>query len=134
MTTEGISRDDLESYHQVYKEGSVLALREILDYFIAGKINEEMPDFVRASLESYRDYLGGPAVVVWYSDSIAGGKVVTCLFREQPEILLCFWLYRLSGGQYDLRGVWEKTDINKEGLKEWTKTHRDLVFSDPHAL
>ena len=131
--TEQLSKDDLESYYKVYKEPSVLALRNILNDFVAGGTDEEMPDFVRADLDAYRDFLGGRFVVVWYSDSIAGGQEITCLFRGRPETLLSFWLYRLSGGQYVLRGVWP-ADINEAGLKEWTKQHRDLVFDDPHAL
>jgi len=42
--------DDLKRYHQVYKEGSVLALREVFDDYLADRVNEEMPDFVRAGL------------------------------------------------------------------------------------
>ena len=133
-TTKEISRDDLESYFKVYREPSVLALRGVLDDFAAGKTNEEIPDFVRSELESYRKFLGGKFIVTWYGDSIAGGKVVVCLFRDKPDTLINFWLYKLGGTDaYALRGVWE-TDVDKQGLKAWTNHFRDLVFSDPHAL
>lgn len=141
--TEEISRDDLKSYYAAYSDPFVLHLRKALDNYMAGS-QEGMESFEfvtqphlpgrRSGLDAFKDYFKSKFVVLWLEDALMGGKVVTVLFRDKPDTLIDAWVYRLSGGQFDLRGVWEKTDINKEGLKEWTKHHRDLVFDDPHAL
>jgi len=80
---EKVTKDDLERYHRVYKETSVLALRKSFDDFLAGRMNEEMPDYVRAGLDAYRDYLDGKFIVFNIQNGLAERKLA--LGRSRPE-------------------------------------------------
>jgi len=141
---EKVSQEDLASYYAAYSDPFVVHLRRSLDNYLAGsREGMESFEFVtqphlpgrRSGLKAFKEYFKSKFVVVWLADAIMGGKEVTCLFRDKPDTLICFWLYRLGGTEeYDLRGVWEKTDIDKEGLKAWTNQNSGLVFSDPHCL
>jgi len=143
MNTEEISKEDLSSYYAAYSDPFVLHLRKALDNYMAGS-SEGMESFEfvtqphlpgrPSGLNAFKEYFKSKFVVFWLEDAPGGGRTVSVIFRDHPDTLIDAWVYRLSGGQYDLRGFW-KADIDKEGLKEWSKRHRDLVFEDQeHVL
>ena len=140
---ETISEEDLANFHKCQLDPFCRHLRLALDGYLDGT-NEGMqsPSFVIAphlsegssGLGSFdKDYYRSRFVVMWLADALMGGKIITVLFRDKPDKLFDAWVYRLAGGEYDLRGWWSK-DIDPEGLKKFIGHSQHLIMEGEHAL
>jgi len=141
-TTEKTSEEDLERYYAAYSDPFVLHLRKSLDNYMTGSSEGmESFEFVTEShlpgrpsgLNAFKEYLSSKFVVMWLADALMGGKIITVLFRDKPDKLFDAWVYRLAGGEYDLRAWWSK-DIDPEGLKKFIGHSQQLIMEDKHAL
>ena len=109
-------------------------VRKALNGYLAGT-NEGLSDPDDVGLDSFsKDYYRSKFVVVWFDNSIAGGKDISILFQDKPDKLFTAWVYKTAVGEYELRGFWQSSTYTDEKLQELNKRFKTYLEDKDHAL
>ena len=129
-----LTPDQLEEYYQTYNNPFVMHVRKALNGYLAGT-NEGLSDPDDVGLDSFsKDYYRGKFVVVWFDNSIAGGKDISILFQDKPDKLFTAWVYKTAVGEYELRAFWQSSTYTDEKLQELNKRFKTYLEDKDHAL
>ena len=135
---------ELKQYYASYKDPFVLQIRKALNGYLAGT-NEgmESPDIVikkddlngsPSGLASFdKEYYKSKFVVLAIDDALFGGKDISIIFQDKPDIIFTAWVYKFSDVHYDLRGFWED-DKATENIDLALKTFGKYIFDKEHSL
>lgn len=130
-----LSGEELQAYRRVYENPFVRHVRTALDSFMDGQVQGLFEgEELRGELESWREYLPHRFVVLSLEPSPAGGYLITLLSREKPDRVFSAWVYRLSAGDYRLRGFSESGDIPREAIPELTLRYSAFLADTVHCI
>jgi hypothetical protein len=72
-------------------------------------------------------------VVFAIDNALGGGKEVSIIFQDKPDKFFTAWVYKLAGGQYDLRELRENVQAT-ENLEVTLKAYGKYIFDKEHSL
>lgn len=140
-----IEQKDLEGYYRVYKNPFVLYLRKALNAYLANdssEVNISMAavekgnsDGIISGLDAFeKDYYKSKFIVLSINDSLGGGKDIQMIFQDKPDRIFYAWVYKLAGGNYELRGFNSKEHFDENEIKEMIDYYKSYLFDKEHAL
>jgi hypothetical protein len=66
-----------------------------------------------------KSILKGKFVVYWVDGFLGGGKSITIVSQEHPEIMLVFWVYKVTDSVCQVRALIDKPEVTDlESLKK----------------
>ena len=139
---EKVSQEDLGPYYKCYSEPDVRALRDSLDNYVAGSHEgmefviepHHLPD-VPSGLKSFdKEMLKSKFIVFNLAPGLMGGRIISIIFQEWPTKVLDCWLYKLSDGTFDFRGVWQNMYFTEEVMKVIQEVFKEQLEDKEHTL
>ncbi len=123
--------EQLSEYEEGLSDPCLVHVREALDGYLHGTNNQENGESLYAptvvdSLDDFKDYLKSRFVLLKAEPSVFGGKVFSIVFQDKPDKLFGAWVYKLSGGSYDLRGFWQNRDFDEDAMETILKVYKIL--------
>ncbi|MCL4354058.1 hypothetical protein M1349_01135 [Patescibacteria group bacterium] len=139
------SSENIQTYYDVYKNPFVLYLRKAINAYTnndslaanltISAVRKEKMDGVISGLDSFdRNYYKSKFVVLTINDSVSGGKDIQILFQDKPDRIFYAWVYKLSNGDYELRGFNSKENFDREALDKVVSEQRSLILDKKHSL
>jgi len=109
-----LNKEQLANYGQSYKTAEVKHLRQFLNTF-ADHRQDVSPTEERAAaaldaLKIDKKILKGKFMVYLYSNFVGGGKGVSIISQDHPEVKLDFWVYKIEDQQCEVRDLVEQED------------------------
>jgi hypothetical protein len=107
---ESTVREDINRYH-LYKTkiGEAIYLRKLFNDYLAGSIgqtNEDNRSSQFALLDKWdKSYYQSKFYVLLVEKAPMGGNLISILFHDKPDKIFVAWVYTLSDGGYELRGL-----------------------------
>ncbi len=121
-----MTEEQLRAYEEGLSDPYLLHVREALNGYLDGT-NDEDACSADDALDCFgKDYLKSKFVVLQVENSIFGGKVFSIVFQDKPDKLFGAWVYKLSGGSYDLRGFWQNRDFDEGAMETILKVYKIL--------
>ena len=74
----------------------------------------------------------GKFVVYWIGGFLGGGKSITIVSQEHPEVMLVFWVYKVTNKVYQVRAVIYKPDI--KDLESFKKKYFKFLHNKHLAM
>lgn len=109
-----LTGEQLKQYSNSYKLPEVLHLREFLNTYVASRggvdPNEEEAAHDLDIRKIDKNILKAKFIVYWIKGFLGGGKVITIISQKHPEVILDFWVYKVTDKEYQVRRLLEKTD------------------------
>lgn len=148
-TEEGIrelhfTEEQLKEYYSAYKNLFVLHIRKSLDNYLAGAsegINQvairvdKSENGTIGGLDFFsKDYYKSKFIVFAINDGVMEGKVISIVFQDKPDKLFNAWVYKLAGGNYELRGFWQNDNLTEKEMKKIQTEYRIYLEDKQHAL
>jgi len=140
----------LQRYYALYENPYVLHLREILDVYLDGDLDEESEgigdpklvieegerkDGSSSGLDSFNeDYYKSKFIVILMVAGKEGGKIITVIFQDKQDKLFDAWVYQTEEGEYEVRGFWENTGLSDEQLESLKEKYGELIEDKKYAL
>jgi hypothetical protein len=120
-----LTGEQLRQYSNSYKLPEVLHLREFLNTY-ADSRNKVDPNEEEAARDLDlkkidKKIIKAKFIVYWIEGFLGGGKVVTIVSQEHPEIILSFWVYKVTDGIYQVRLLLDRPD--KRDLESFKKIY-----------
>jgi len=75
------------------------------------------------------DYYTSPFIVYEENNSLAGGKQLEIIFVNKPDKMFTALVYKLSTGDYELKGFGQNTKVTTAGLQN-IRTEYKKYFED----
>lgn len=112
-----LNKEQLSKYGKSYQTAEVKHLRKFLNTY-ADKRDEVPAADERAAqvldgLKIDKKILKGKFMVYQYSNLIGGGKGVSIVSQDHPEVILDFWVYKIDGNEYEVRDLLIQDDDRK---------------------
>lgn len=131
-----LNKEQLAKYGQSYKTGEVIYLRKFLNTYASHR-DEVSPVDERAakvldSLALDKKILKGKFMVYQYSNIVGGGKGVSIVSQDHPEVILDFWVYKIEDGAYEVRDLLIQDD--KRDLDSFKITYRNYLHHKTLAM
>ena len=135
----------LQQYYAIYKDPYVIHLRKELNGYLDGSndgisdsnlvIKSNKRDGYIDGLSSFnKDYFKGKFIVYTIENSIAGGKDIAIIFQDKPDKLFNAWVYKLAGGEYDLRGFSQVLNYTPAKMQEIQNKYHVFLSDKNHSL
>jgi hypothetical protein len=109
-----LTGEQLKQYSNSYKLPEVLHLREFLNTYVDSRnavdSNEEAAAHDLDIRKIDKNILKAKFIVYWIKGFLGGGKVITIISQKHPEIILDFWVYKVTDKEYQVRRLLEKKD------------------------
>lgn len=144
------SQQQLQQYYALYENPYVLHLREILDVYLDGDLNEESEgiddyevvvekgkrdDGNLTGLDSFdEDYYESKFVVILMVTTKEEGKVITIIFQEKPDKLFNAGVIETDEDEYELYGFWENIGLSDEQMTTLKEKYKELITDEEHAI
>ncbi len=143
LKRSAIELKDPEAYYRVYKEPSVVYLRKALNAYLVNDSNSgiattairvDRQEDTIGGLDAFdKDYYNSKFVVLALNDSLIGGKEIQIIFQDKPDRVFNAWVYKLAGGEYELRSFYSK-GVPEQTIKDLVEDYKQYVFDKEHAL
>jgi hypothetical protein len=109
-----LTGEQLKQYSNSYKLPEVLHLREFLNTYVDSRggvdPNEEEAAHDLDIRKIDKNILKAKFIVYWIKGFLGGGKVITIISQKHPEVILDFWVYKVTDKEYHVRRLLDKTD------------------------
>lgn len=109
-----LNTEQLAKYGQSYKTVEIKHLRQFLNTYADHRQNvspaEERTASVLDELKIDKKILKGKFMVYLYSNFLGGGKGVSIVSQDHPEIKLDFWVYKIEGNECEVRDLLIQAD------------------------
>jgi len=131
-----LNKEQLVKYGKSYKTAEVIYLRKFLNTYASHR--EAVPPVdegaakVLDSLALDKKILKGKFMVYQYSNIIGGGKGVSIVSQDHPEVILDFWVYKIEDGAYEVRDLLIQDD--KRDLDSFKITYRNYLHHKTLAM
>jgi len=139
-TERKMTEAELQDYYSMYKNPFVLQIRTALNSYLndpktlSETVLEGLGDG-KSGLNSYSsDYFRGRFVVMGIKKSLAGGEEVNILFPDKPDKVFWVWVYKLAGGDFEMRGFKENTYYTKEKIEYYINQYPQLLQNKEYSL
>lgn len=120
-----LSGEQLKQYRNSYKMPEVLRLRKFLNTYADSREkidpNEEKAAESLDSKNIDKKIIRGKFIVYWVEGFLGGGKEITIVSQEHPEIILSFWIYKVTDKIYQVRDLVDRPD--DRDLKSFKKRY-----------
>ncbi len=148
LQTNQPNQKQIQEYYATYKNPYVIYLRKALDSYLAGN-NEGISDIaiksdtihsdqsgdVLSGLDSFsKDYYKSKFIVVNFAGGLGGGKIISIEFQDKPDKVFDVWIYKLAGGDYEMRGFNENKILSGAKLIELNNTYKTFLEDKEHSL
>jgi len=121
-----LTEDQLSKYAETYKDPYVVAIRTILDDYLAGRAPTKGTDIYQTAIKAMvddegmtngldsfsKDYYKSKFVVDSYTDGYMGGKWISIQFQDKPDAIFDIWMYQT--GNYEMRGFEKELKTDAE--------------------
>jgi len=133
----------LQSYYDSYKDPFVMQIRTTLDIYLKDPTSLSSllveksvgPENAKEGLDSFSsDYYKGKFVVIDIRNSVAGGKFIDILFLDKPDKVFLVWVYKLEGGEYEMRAIAENPYYTQEKIDYYYKQYPQLFNDRSHSF
>ncbi|MFZ6653973.1 hypothetical protein [Undibacterium sp. TJN19] len=109
-----LNKQQLEGYSKSYKTPEVACLRKFLNTYADArkKISpaEEKAAAVLDGMKIDKTVLKGKFMVYQYANIIGGGKGVSIVSQDHPEVILDFWVYKIDDKACEVRDLLVQPD------------------------
>jgi len=109
-----LTGEQLRRYTDSYKLPEVLHLRKFLNTYADSRDRvDPNEDWAARDLDSRKidkKILKDRFIVYWIQGAVGGGKVITIVSQKHPEIILDFWIYKVTEKIYQVRRLLDKQD------------------------
>lgn len=109
-----LTGEQLKQYSNSYKLPEVLHLREFLNTYVDSRDRVNQSEEKAAQDLDLRkidkNILKAKFIVYWIGGFLGGGKVITIVSQKRPEVILDFWVYKVTDKEYQVRGLLNKAD------------------------
>lgn len=135
----GLKSSDVVALLGTYHNGDVKHLRWALDAYLTDptsaypyvRESRQMESNIKGGLDSFNKAYYRSQFSVFLSErSIGGGRNISILFRDKPDKIFNAWIYRLEGGDYELRGFWDVGYTEQEVKQIWQEYRYDCFIKD----
>ncbi|MFZ6875734.1 hypothetical protein ACO0LF_27010 [Undibacterium sp. Di27W] len=131
-----LNKEQLAKYALSYKTDEVKHLRRFLNTY-ANKRDDVSPVDERAAkvldtLKIDKKILKSKFMVYQYSGIIGGGKGVSIVSQDHPEVILDFWVYKTEGNACEVRDLLLQED--KRDLDEFQIVYRNYLHHKTLAM
>jgi len=137
--------NQLQVYYKVYQDPFVIHIRKVFTSYLDGSnygMSEPQLVIVPSTSSSrlnglssfIKDYYQSKFIVYSIDNNIAGGKNISIIFQDKPDKLFSAWVFKLTGGTYDLRGFWQNLAYSPEKMKQVQSDFKEFLEDRNHAL
>jgi hypothetical protein len=127
------------------KNPFVLHVRKVLNGYLSGKnTGMENPELViesrkfddrNAGLSAFdKSYYKSKFIIFLIDDVIAGGKDISIIFQDKPDMVFTAWVYKLAGGGYDFRAIRDNPKFNLETMKKIQIEYKTILEDKKYGL
>jgi len=110
-----LNPEQLKQYRNSYRMPEVRRLRKFLNTYAESRDKvdaaEEQAALDLDAKNIDKRILKGKFVVYWVGGFLGGGKSITIVSQEHPEIMLVFWVYKVTSRIYQVRALIDKPDV-----------------------
>lgn len=135
----------LEEYYKTYKNPFVVYLRKALNAYLANDssniniavaaVTEARREGIISGLDSFdKEYYKSKFVVLTFTKNIAGGVDIQIMFQDKLDRIFYAWVYKLAGGNYELRGFNSKEYFDPMKIKELNNAYKQFLLDKEHSL
>ena len=135
-----MSENNLKKYYLIYKDPFVIYLRERLNTLAKEPKNKdnqtttENNGLIDGLPLFWNDagYNKSKFIVLAVNDNHFGGSTIDILFQDKPDRIFSAWVYKIVGGEYELRGFWttEKDKMTPEQIDYY----KPVLLEKNHAI
>jgi hypothetical protein len=139
-----LSDEDYKSYISSYQNPFAIHIRKALNGYLDGS-NSGM-DMPKTTIEQQNDngaiyglsafdksYYKSKFIVWAINEHLGGGLDIDIIFQDKPDKMFSAWVYKLGGGEYDLRMFWDK-GLDKEEIDKIVKEYKKYIFNKEYSL
>ena len=128
------TQEQLERYYTTYDNPFVMYIRTSFNNFLGDNLPTS-EEFVRESLEEFKEYIENKFIVLAVNDGIAGGKDINIIFPEKADKVFWIWVYELGdNGGFELRSFEVDDEYTEEEIDN-LKIRYKFAFEDiEHSL
>jgi hypothetical protein len=65
---------------------------------------------------------------------VAGGKFIDILFLDKPDKVFLVWVYKLEGGEYEMRAIAENPYYTQEKIDYYYTQYPQLFNDRSHSF
>ncbi|MBC3917673.1 hypothetical protein H8L32_09330 [Undibacterium sp. CY18W] len=109
-----LNKDQLAGYSKSYKTAEVIHLRKFLNRYVNTRTEiaaeEENAAKILDGLKIDKNILKGKFMVYQYSNLVGGGKGVSIVSQDHPEVILDFWVYKIDDKNCEVRDLLIQAD------------------------
>lgn len=109
-----LNKQQLDGYSKAYKTPEVACLRKFLNTYADTRKNvnpaEEKTAVVLDGMKIDKKTLKGKFMVYQYANIIGGGKGVSIVSQDHPEVILDFWVYKIDDKTCEVRDLLVQAD------------------------
>ena len=124
-----LTPEQMKQYANAYKMPEVLHLRQFLNTYANSrdKVDSSEEEAARELDAKHikKEIIRARFVVYWIEGFLGGGKVITIVSQEHPEIILDFWVYKVTDWDYQVRRLLDKPD--ERDLEAFKKRFRRFL-------
>lgn len=132
---------ELQEYYEVYKNPFVIATRNRFNDYLAGNykliLDKEAGELKGNStgMDSFdKSYYESRFTVASIDDFPAGGKEIILISKDKPDKLFHTWIYKLSDGNYELRGFWQDNGFDGKKMEQVRQRYNKFLNDTEHSL
>lgn len=135
-----MTKEQIEKYYLVYKNPYVIYLRKRLNTLAQASKHTDSQTVTDDSgsiegLSLFRNDVGyykSKFIVLTINNNLVGGSTIRILFQDKPDRIFSAWVYKLAGGEYELRGF--STSEKDKTTKKLVDYLKPALLDSVHAL
>src|SRR3989344_1287840 len=143
-TPTPFSQEDIDKWNEIYKNPFARHIRKALNGYLNGT-NEGIadPDLVipisddkegRSGLNAFsKDYYRSKFIVLSIVNGVYGGKEITIVFQDKPDMAFWVWVYKPVDEDYNLKGFAENTKFTKKVMEDFVKYNKAALEDKENA-
>lgn len=124
-----LNQEQLAKYGQTYKTAEVKHLRQFLNTYADHRQDvspsEERAASVLDELKIDKKILKGKFLVYLFSNFLGGGKGVSIVSQDHPEVKLDFWVYKIEDNECEVRDLLVQQD--KRDIEAFKIVYRNYL-------
>lgn len=139
------SSKNIDNYYKVYQDPYVIYLRKSLNAYLAddssgvnismAAVKEDRREGIITGLDAFdKSYYKSKFVVLTIGNNIGGGKDIQILFQDKPDRIFYAWVYKLSTGDYELRGFNSRENFDKQAMDKIISSYKFFIFDKNHSI
>ncbi|MCH8617502.1 hypothetical protein [Undibacterium sp. TS12] len=131
-----LNAQQLAKYGKSYKAPEVIHLRKFLDTYVNARDKiepgEENAAKVLDGMKLDPAILKARFIVYQYANIIGGGKGVSIVSQEHPEVILDFWVYKTDGQNCEVRDLLIQDD--NRNIEQFKTVYRQFLNNKTLAM